>query len=64
MRVGQRTAVYGTDAPNIPPFRGGEIVVRIALGWVFDRSFAPRLYSSVGNTFTEAKSVVFTGGHS
>ena len=22
--VGQRAAVYGTDAPKIPPFRGGE----------------------------------------
>ena len=29
-RVGQRTAVYGTDATNIPPFRGGERVTAAA----------------------------------
>ena len=30
-RVGQRTPVYGTDAPKIPPFRGGESVIRTTL---------------------------------
>ena len=34
-------AVYGTDTPKIPPFRGGEIVTRVdTLGWEIDRSFA------------------------
>ena len=36
----QCTAVYGTDAPKIPPFRG-QGVLRIALGWAIDRSFTP-----------------------
>ena len=40
-RVGQLTALYGTDAPKIPPFRGMESVIRITLGWVIDRSFTP-----------------------
>ena len=52
-RVGQRTAVYGAEAPNIPPFRGGESVIMITLGWGIDRSFTPiAQYSSAGNTFT------------
>ena len=51
-RVGQRTAEYGTDAPTIPPFRGGESVTRITLGWVIDRFFYP--CSPVGKTFTRA----------
>ena len=46
------STAYGTDAPKIPPFRGGESVVRITLGWVFDRSFTPIPGSSVGNTST------------
>ena len=41
-RVGQRTAVDGTDAPNIPPLRErGERVMKVTLGWVIDRSFTP-----------------------
>ena len=40
-RLGQRAAVYGTDAPKIPPFRGGESVTRITLDWVIDRYFTP-----------------------
>ena len=39
--VGQRTAVHGTDAPNISPFRGGAIFSRMTLGWVIDRPFTP-----------------------
>ena len=35
--VGQPTAVYGTGAPNIPPFREKGGVIRITLGWVIDR---------------------------
>ena len=27
--------------PKIPPFRGGENVIRLTLGWVIDRSFIP-----------------------
>ena len=27
-RVGQRTHVYGSDAPKIPPFRGGDSVIK------------------------------------
>ena len=50
-RVGQRTDVYGSDAPNILPFRGGESVIRIALGWVIDRSFT-HIARQVYNTFT------------
>ena len=41
-RVGQRTDVYVADAPQIPPFRGGESVVRNILGWVTDQSFTPK----------------------
>ena len=41
-RFGQRTAVCGTNAPMIPPFKGGGSVTRItSLGWVIDRSFTP-----------------------
>ena len=40
-QIGQRTAVYGgTDAPKIPPFRGGDNSIRSTLGWVIDRYFA------------------------
>ena len=27
--------------PKIPPFQGGENVIRLTLGWVIDRSFTP-----------------------
>ena len=27
--------------PKIPPFQGGENVMRLTLGWVIDRSFTP-----------------------
>ena len=29
------------NIPKIPPFQGGENVVRLTLGWVIDRSFTP-----------------------
>ena len=40
-RVGQRTAVYGTETPKIPPVRGGGIDTRITPGWAIHRSFTP-----------------------
>ena len=41
-RVNQRTAFeYGSDAPKIAPFREDEIIIRITLAWVIDRSFTP-----------------------
>ena len=51
-RVGQRTDVYGSDAAKIPPFGGGERVLRIYTG-LGSRSICYP-YSSVGNTFTIA----------
>ena len=38
-RAGQRTAVYGTDAPKDPALRRGGGVTRITLDWVIGRSF-------------------------
>ena len=53
-RVGWRTDVDNTDAPNIPPFRGGDSATRITLGWVIDRSFTLIAQYQVGNTFTRS----------
>ena len=50
-RTVQRTAVYGTDALKIPPFRGGEGDVRVTLG-LGDRSIFCPYSSVVGDTFT------------
>ena len=44
--AGQRAVVHGTNAPNIPAFRGGGRVIRIPLGRVIDRSFLPLRYLS------------------
>ena len=44
-RVGQRTDVYGFDAPKFLPFTEGKSVIRITPGWVMDRPFTP-----IGNT--------------
>ena len=40
-RVGKRSVVYGTDAPKLSLFRGGQCVIRITLGWIIDRNFTP-----------------------
>ena len=43
-RIHQRTAVYGSDARNIPPSKGGgESVMSITLGLGIDQSFTLKL---------------------